>query len=133
MSYLNNEFIVTNIYLRIRVLNIQQEPKVDSMTWKLLILNCLKQLRGIMGQAIEFDLLEREDGEMEKSEIIVRIDLLDRKEFEECIIGGIVEVDSGDVEVNGIQGKVGGCLQILSGSISLTGVSVDRFSWYQLE
>lgn len=88
-------------------------------TWKLAILKCLQQKQGVLGEAIEFDILTSEV--VSASETIVRVHFLDRVVFIQCIAAGIF-----DEEEDGIGGR---SLRITAQSASLEGVVVPRFGW----
>ncbi|AWU74522.1 uncharacterized protein C5L36_0A11050 [Pichia kudriavzevii] len=83
----------------------------DPTTWKLSILKCLQQLRGVFGEAIDFDVLS--NGTINDSETIVRVPFPDRQMFAECISAG----DLCDLD---------GSIRVIGKSVSLQGVVTTK-------
>lgn len=96
----------------------------DGTTWKLCILKCLQQTRGLFGQAIEFDIME--NNTINRDECIVRVHFQDRIHFAECVASGTFDEEQ-DETGNGVGN--GRCLRIVSQSAFLGGVITERTNW----
>lgn len=107
---------MTNLIFDNRItIEIAENDTVDVNTWKLCILQCLQQLKGVLGQSIEFDIMTSE--EIKGTETIVRVHYNDRVVFSQCVAAGTFTSHNGTGDAS---------IQIVAQSAFLQGIMVPN-------
>lgn len=83
-----------------------------------MISKSLQQLYGVIGQSVEYDLLDLESSTC-PDQIFIRVHVDDKDAFEESVVSGIIEASASDLQVEDITGKAECGFRIVSKGYSL--------------
>ena len=97
----------------------------------MLILQALNTFQGIVGQAIEFDVLETDDDD---NTCIVRVPTGDKDNFYDSLVASMLTIESSSVNIRDDKKQLNGSVRILRRSQYLVGVTgPSRKSWISNE